>query len=219
MLKVFEYNGQGISFDFDGETYINATEMAKHFGKRPIDFLKLKSTHEYIEVLKSEVKNPHFAKKGGDLNEIEQGTWMHELLALEFAGWLSPKFKVWCNQKIKELITNGSASLHDLEPEELLLKQVQMLVEQKKKIKIIENKVNEIEARTYTRPDYFTVVGYATLNGITVNLKLAARVGQKASLICKKHGYPTDLIPDPRFGTVKSYPKHVLEEVFNQNLN
>lgn len=36
----------------------------------------------------------------------EQGTWMHEDAALEFARWLSPKFAIWCNRRIKELLTS-----------------------------------------------------------------------------------------------------------------
>lgn len=30
---------------------------------------------------------------------------MHEDVALEFARWLSPKFAIWCNRRIKELLT------------------------------------------------------------------------------------------------------------------
>ena len=40
-----------------------------------------------------------------------QGTWMHEDVALEFARWLSPAFAIWCNDRIKELLKNGSTEL------------------------------------------------------------------------------------------------------------
>ncbi len=36
---------------------------------------------------------------------------MHEDVALEFARWLSPKFAIWCNDRIKELMTQGTTSL------------------------------------------------------------------------------------------------------------
>ena len=32
---------------------------------------------------------------------------MHEDVALEFARWLSPAFAIWCNDRIKELLTTG----------------------------------------------------------------------------------------------------------------
>lgn len=38
---------------------------------------------------------------------------MHEDVALEFARWLSPAFAIWCNDRIKELLTTGVTTLAD----------------------------------------------------------------------------------------------------------
>ena len=109
---------------------------------------------------------------------------------------------------------------------EMLLQQCQMLVEQERRLKdveenqkSIEEKVAVIEAKTQTRPNYFTVVGYATLHEIDVSIKVASSVGKKAASLCKKRGIPTEEIPDPRFGRVKTYPESILKEVFDQPLN
>ncbi|WP_303182313.1 Rha family transcriptional regulator [uncultured Butyricimonas sp.] len=109
---------------------------------------------------------------------------------------------------------------------EMLLQQCQMLVEQERRLKdveenqkSIEEKVAIIEAKTQTRPNYFTVVGYATLNEIDVTIRLASSLGKKAASLCKKRGIPTEEIPDPRFGKVKTYPESILKEVFDQPLN
>ena len=100
---------------------VNATEMAKPFKKLVADFLRLKATREYIDILEDEKRygNPHIAQnaeilrviKGGDVGEGLQGTWMHEQLALKFASWLSPRFEVWVYQKIRELLTTGKTEL------------------------------------------------------------------------------------------------------------
>lgn len=76
--------------------------------------------------------------------------------------------------------------------------------------------IRQIEARTTTRPDYFTVAGYANLNNIQIGLQAASSVGQKASKICQQRGFPMETIPDPRFGKVRMYPRPVLAEVFAQ---
>lgn len=89
-------------------------------------------------------------------------------------------------------------------------------IEQQQQIKELESKVSLIEAQNTTRPDYFSVMGYAVLNKITIGLHLAASIGRKASSICKAKGYPTDEVPDPRFGRVKLYPTKVLQQVFNE---
>lgn len=38
---------------------------------------------------------------------------MHEDVALEFARWLSPAFAIWCNDRIKELLTTGVATVRN----------------------------------------------------------------------------------------------------------
>ena len=62
----------------------------------------------------------------------------------------------------------------------------------------------------------FTIVGYGTLNGVSVNLQLASRLGRRAAALCKHRGIKTNTIPDPRFGVVKMYPKNILKEVFSE---
>lgn len=47
-IQVFEYNGHSVSFGNENGIMINATEMAKAFGKRPNDYLSLPSTNELI---------------------------------------------------------------------------------------------------------------------------------------------------------------------------
>ena len=101
---------------------------------------------------------------------------------------------------------------------DILIQSAQMIKEQEKRIASVEDKVLQIDARTKTASDYFTIVGYATLNGISCGLKLASNLGRKASVLCKNRGLKTESLPDPRFGLVKTYPIQILKEVFDSNL-
>lgn len=99
--ELIEINGRQLSVDISmltktGVVSFNATQLAKPFGKRPIDWLKTEPAKEYI----ADVLND----SGSDLNHFEdivkikkggkhQGTWMHKELALEFAGWCSAPFR------------------------------------------------------------------------------------------------------------------------------
>jgi phage antirepressor YoqD-like protein len=47
------------------------------------------------------------------------GTWMQEDVAMEFARWLSPKFAIWCNDRIKEVLKYGFTAT-DTKLEELI---------------------------------------------------------------------------------------------------
>lgn len=105
--KVFSYDNNPITFQLGEATMVNATEMAKPFGKLVKDWLKNNQTKEFINTL-STVRNILLTdlvkvKQGG----TAQGTWLHEDVALEFARWLSPAFAIWCNDRIKELMRHG----------------------------------------------------------------------------------------------------------------
>ena len=109
-IQTYNYQGCDISFETNGKIMVNATQMARPFGKNPADFLKTQYANEFIKAL-ADMKKIISAdllkvKKGGQPNE--QGTWMHEDLAIEFARWLSPEFAIWCNDQIKQLIRSQS---------------------------------------------------------------------------------------------------------------
>lgn len=107
--QIFQYHGNPISFHKGDNLMVNATQMAKPFNKSPKDFLKTEQSKRFIEAL-SEVKKI----LSSDLVKVTYGnnggTWMHEDVALEFARWLSPAFAIWCNDRIKELLMNGTVS-------------------------------------------------------------------------------------------------------------
>ena len=108
------YEGSPVSFTKGSNVMVNATEMAKPFEKRALKWLENQTTKEFIEEL-SKVRKRTLADlvivtKGGN----NPGTWMHEDVAMEFARWLSPKFAIWCNDRIKELLTTGTTSLNSL---------------------------------------------------------------------------------------------------------
>lgn len=121
ILNVFSFENNKVTFyNKDGILYINATEMAKPFGdgKRPVLWLNQKSTKDFLTQL-AEVRNLTSADlqrvvKGGNEKQ-NQGTWLYKDVAIEFARWLSPKFAIWCNDRIEELITKGHTELPGFE--------------------------------------------------------------------------------------------------------
>lgn len=104
---VYDYKGSQISFSSGENVMINATQMAKSFGKRTNDFLTLKQTCELISSLSVKTGIPATGLIAVNQGGTNQGTWMHEDLALIFAQWLSPDFYLWCNDRIKELLKYG----------------------------------------------------------------------------------------------------------------
>lgn len=106
LVEVMEFHGTKIAFEqINGKMMVNATQMAKPFGKKPDDWIRTQQAKELTETLTvsliCETKDLQVVRQGGK----NQGTWLHEELALIFAQWLSPEFYLACNRKLKELLT------------------------------------------------------------------------------------------------------------------
>lgn len=97
-------------------SYFNATKMAKHFGKRPNDWLSLPDTKAYIDAWIEVRLSDQDAPSGGDKKLAyeqmvrtktggkNQGTWLHVDLRSEFARWLSPVFAVRLDRLIMGML-------------------------------------------------------------------------------------------------------------------
>lgn len=130
-----KFETQEIAFDlFQGDLMINATEMAKPFGKRVDNYLRLSTTKALIKALKVDriiESNYHQMEVVEDENSesnyltsevVESqilttkegqhgGTFMCEDLALAFAMWLSPVFNVWVLKTIRKIIFGNNPTL------------------------------------------------------------------------------------------------------------
>lgn len=73
----------------------------------------------------------------------------------------------------------------------------------------------DIRAKLTATPDeYYTVAGYASLRGISLDTKRANLLGRKASKISKEHGLDIGKAHSAIHGTVNTYHVDVLCEVF-----
>ena len=111
IIKLF--NNSNIEIREDG--YFNATAMCKAFGKVPKDYLRLDTTKSFLEVLQSDghicPTNPIHILKGGSNN---QGTWVHRLVAIDLAKWLSPEFHLQVIKWTEEILSGQRPQLSDI---------------------------------------------------------------------------------------------------------
>lgn len=128
-FQIKEYNSQKIRID-PVTRYVCLTDMAKATGKLPADWLRLKSSQEYLAALSAVMGIPIRDNHAGSKSllsviqgiEVEQGTWAHPEVAIEFAAWCSIPFKIQVNSWINELLTAGRVDL--IKPEKPKLKLV-----------------------------------------------------------------------------------------------
>jgi phage antirepressor YoqD-like protein len=197
LTKLFNYEGNEVTFrNHEGVVYVNATEMAKSFGKTAKDWLRTNQSEEFISSLSAvrqiSLSEMVFVKKGGN----DQGTWMHEDVAIEFSRWLSPAFSIWCNDRIKELMTVGMTATPEtlenmLTNPDLLIGLATQLKEERSQKEKVQKQLETVNLQlTKQQPtvDYVREVlsseSTHTIKQIASELGLTA---QKLNIILAKH--------------------------------
>lgn len=92
---------------------INATALCQAGNKKFHDYIRLKSTQEYLQALESVEGIPstniiHIVQ-GGNFNN--QGSYVHRLVAIDLARWICPRFAVQITKWIDELMMTGKVHL------------------------------------------------------------------------------------------------------------
>lgn len=222
--EIFNYNGNPITFQIGEATMVNATQMAKPFGKLAKDWLSNKSTKEFLSTLSAVRTIPLTGlveiKQGGN---GEQGTWLHEDVALEFARWLSPAFAIWCNDRIKEILKYGITAMpgtldNVLNDPDSLIKALTELKEARLRVSVAENKISAlmslnkpvsqscsmcmppVEGKTYTTKD---IAKELHLTAQSLNRMLESKgILQKSG----SQWIVSSIYADRGFMTMKAYP-------------
>lgn len=113
MSKVIKYDFDGHLYSFKLDGWFNATEAARQYGKRPVDWLRQDEAQNYISAMAdalgqaTKVSQSHFGLVSTTRGGISPGTWMHPKLAVRFAQWLDVRLAVWCDLQIDAIIRNG----------------------------------------------------------------------------------------------------------------
>lgn len=111
--KEFEYDGKTVGFEInDRNVMVNATQMAKLFGKQVNEFMSNTTTQAFVnEALKNGNSRFLGITKEEDLVRSRQksGTWMHRVLALKFAASIPPSAASSCATRAA---SSSSASAH-----------------------------------------------------------------------------------------------------------
>ncbi len=218
--EIFNYNGNPITFQIGEATMVNATEMAKPFGKRPAKWLELPSTKEFLSALQTIRKSDSLIQT---IEGKNGGTWLHEDVALEFARWLSPAFGIWCNDHIKEILKYGITAIpgtldNVLNDPDSLIEALTELKEARLKVSMAENKISvlmslnhpvsqsysmclpAVEGKTYTTKDIAKELHLTaqSLNRILESKGILQKSGSQWLV--------SSIYADKGFMTMKAYP-------------
>lgn len=241
-VQIFNYDGAPVVFQEGANGMINITPVVQKLGKRLDNYMRLKQTREFIEILTEELGSRDAViqvVQGGDPQL--QGTYMCKVLAVNVAAWLHPRFNVWVFNTITKLLSEGSVSLQPIESkmiqtlqaltentmynekllstiesrqEELMGQFTDIMIEVRKSGGSIDAKIDELIAKSTTvNDDYYAIAGYCKLHNVECPLSKAKEWGKRSVALSASYGLPTGETSDPRWGSVRTYHKNVLSEV------
>lgn len=114
-----------------------------------------------------------------------------------------------------------SKEIKVLSPSELLIQQAILLDQHIKATEKLakqqaeqELRLNAIEAKMDASTGYMTIKAFCKMNKIHCPLHLAKYYGKDLTKLCKERKLPIGSVSDEVFGTVNSYPIHLMEEYF-----
>jgi hypothetical protein len=210
--------------------FVNGTQMCKANNKFLADYTKLKSTKQYLQALSNDMKiliSSLVIEVQG--HGSEQSTWIHPEIAIDLARWVSVEFRIWANRTLMKVMMDiesvkqqsmtqvqllAAIAQQMAEQEQRLLKQQQQQTEILARLKVVEVEQDRVSTPCGHK---YSIVGFATLQGLEISVKEASAKGRKASALCRKQNIEIERIHDPRFGRVGLYPESVLIEVFCTN--
>jgi hypothetical protein len=207
-LVTYNYNDLPVFFQPDG--YLNATQIAKQFGKLPKDYLKNDRTNSYISAVSRKLlieQNQLVIVKSGS-SDNGGGTWLHPKLAIDFARWLDVDFSVWCDDRIEELLNKGIGSVTPQTPTDYLEALEALVTSEKEKRLALANQAKAERAVVKLNTIIDNDFGHSSI------LRAAKFLGIKETIfswrVLKETTLGLDLevkrVPSPRYGYQNLYP-------------
>jgi hypothetical protein len=214
--------GVEVTTDNEGRFNLNALHRAyeaetgsRQPSKAPAQWQRTKQAQEFVSEVESQTMQICIVSTAGR----DGGTFAHELAAVEYAGWMSPVFRIKVNQTFIDYRT-GKANA-PLSPAELILAQAQQLVAIEREQAKTNQRVNALESRVEQMDGdtgYMTVIAYCRKRNIKLPLSKMRAIGQQASKAAKDLSIQVGTVPDERWGTVNSYPIAMLDELFAEKV-
>ncbi len=135
-------------------------------------------------------------------------------------GWLSQEQQL-IKQK-QELMLEKQASLIErqklMDYHQDLMSKEQNLMKRDQEIHAKQTfEMKSQVAALVNGEDFYTIVGFANINGKSVNLDQAKALGIQASRMCKAQGIKPGKAKHPIFGPINTYPREILAKVFSLN--
>lgn len=105
---------------------------------------------------------------------------------------------------------------------ELIFQLAKTNVEQEKRLKstelrlsVLEEEMKKLSSKCIGNYGYSTMSAYVQRHKLPIYVSDIAKLGNDATRLCKKRGYPVNKVNIDRFGVVNVYPDFILHELLD----
>jgi len=123
--------------------YINATQLCKAGGKLFGDWMRLKSTKDFLVSMETNMGIPILNLIDKNVGGEHIGTWIYPKIAIQLAQWLISDFAVQVSSWIFDLMTKGKVEINL----KIIKEKENIIKDRNKRIKILENMILKRQTR------------------------------------------------------------------------
>ena len=135
------------------------------------------------------------------------------------------EFRKWINTEVLPSIRKtGSYTQKPLSQIEILQSSIAILVEQEKKLNLLESKTSDLHKeqlkvkhninRLLNNDNYMTLIAFMNLHNIKQKGYYLPSLGKRAKKLSLEQGALMGAVIDPRYGRINTYSTEILKQIF-----
>ena len=201
LIKITENNGKNVVSARELHQFLGNTDNVNTWFKRQAERAMLVENEDFISVAFLQPSGQNAIDYAISINSAKE-------IAMLNGGDKGKQARLYFIECEKQL-TKPMSQI------DILVQSVQLLQEQSKRIDNVEAQLLEIKNKPQINApiEHFSIMGYCRNIHKQISIEEAKTYGAKCRKMCNELGMVIGKVPDPRFGSVNTYPLDVLNQI------
>ena len=201
LIKITENNGKNVVSARELHQFLGNTDNVNTWFKRQSERAMLVENEDFISVAFLQPSGQNAIDYAISINSAKE-------IAMLNGGDKGKQARLYFIECEKQL-TKPMSQI------DILVQSVQLLQEQSKRIDNVEAQLLEIKNKPQINApiEHFSIMGYCRNIHKQISIEEAKTYGAKCRKMCNELGMVIGKVPDPRFGSVNTYPLDVLNQI------
>ena len=201
LIKITEQNGKKVVSARELHAFLGNTDNVNTWFKRQAERAMLVENEDFISVAFLQPSGQNAIDYAISINSAKE-------IAMLNGGDKGKQARLYFIECEKQL-TKPMSQI------DILVQSVQLLQEQSNRIDNVEAQLLEIKNKPQINApiEHFSIMGYCRNMHKQISIEEAKTYGAKCRKMCNELGMVIGKVPDPRFGSVNTYPLDVLSQI------